>query len=447
MRQIIKGVAVAFVAAVALSGCGTAFKPANIEGQSKPVEIGYSGALFLDASNGREAGVWARVSKLDTKAEVTALSFSPLRPDSANEEVLLYLPKRRILMPALDPKGYNEGTHTFACFLVGSLPKTTYHPCGSGTRLVRSDAAVSAARSVVAGVVTLGLGVGIDYTVDNKAVQQLVDDTKMLMLTDEYLEYKRTVDQINADVAADDRRLIAGAELNVKVNNLTGFKQPVVPPNLVGLGYRRDPVLSVPPLVTISGGSPFPALIRDAQLKKDAALAEREFAVRCNPSIPGIPFDSTVTCPSKTKMLNGKLTSTAEVKLTAASFGRRYPNFTAANKKVEIRVQNGLLSINNLTDQYLEIKSVAVYAGADVQENAKEISIPPQAMTKEPIAISGLVSSKMDRLFTFERVTKSSLAGVVNKFGVAVKFRSGEGGNFETLLYSRQIDALSLLND
>lgn len=444
MKYVKQWAVVGLVVGLELTGCGTALKQTQMRGQLKPIEIGFTPNASNLLAKG-EVGVWGRISYEAGHPAVTEMALTPLHPHT-QEEVLVYVPRLRVLMPAYERNEYNVSTNTFPCTLIKNPSKDTYHPCGTGSRLVKSDALISAARSVVGGALTFGLGAGVDYKTDIDAIQALAEEVGMLSLAEQYLKLKSFVETSNADIAKDDVRLGVNADLKLKINNQTGFKTPPVSLNQLGMTFKREASLSLPLAVVMTDASPFERMTKELQKTRDLRWSEREFSVRCAASVQNISFDSEVKCPQTVKMDGGKISPLVTVTLSAASFGIRYPTLHASDKKLAIQILDGLLTFTNLTDRYLEIKSIAIYAGKDIRENVEDLSIPPQAQNQNPIVVSALTSKQMDETFKFDHTTRGALAGKSSRFGVAVKYRSGDGGNFETLLYSRQVDVLSLID-
>lgn len=448
MAGRIIGACVLLGSVAVLAGCaGPAVKKADVAGQDQPVQIGFSQAFHRALTRDRTSSVvWARINFAGAKPVLAELSAARPAARSAEDEVLVYDPKERLWMPAFDHDGaYNSALNTFQCRALGAVDKSVYHPCGSGSRLVKTDAAASAGRNALATVLTFGLATGLDYRVDAEAVQRLLQDLNLMADVARFQALLRQVARSNAALQDSDKALIGRVQLQTRLDNRTGFELLPITPARIGLSMSRKVQLTLPLLTAVDGRLPFDAVETDLESTFQRFMREREFVVRCQSRLNGTEMTGTVQCPATVAAQNESLRPEVTVSVTGLSFGMRLPTLKSADRNLEIELVDGRLTITNLTDRYIEVKSVAVYSGKDVQENTVDLSIPPQSQNRPPIVLASLMDGRMRENFTFNNVTRQSVAGRSQGFGVAVKYRSGSGGNFDSLLLKRQIDLLGLL--
>lgn len=263
------------------------------------------------------------------------------------------------------------------------------------------------------------------------------------------LTLRRYAQKAKDEVERLDRDLIKKAKTVVRIKNKTGFADPVIDPSSLRVSMSREVGFPLPDSILVTDPqNPSAALMAEIDNKKKAYLATQQFNLSCGNQFNQGPYNGFITCPANVRAYKGRLTPKVTVTLTSLSIGLRFPEYKAADKRLKATITNGQLYLANLTDKYMEIRSVAVYGGKEIQENEFEISLSPYMMNKEPISLERFASYNKDlkKLFTFKKVRRQDVSGRKVKFGLAVKYRVGSGGNFETFHSTRDVPLVSLVS-
>jgi hypothetical protein len=406
----------------------------------------------LKALYSSQESYFIQLVKDDDSYRAVKVSSIRLRREDESQEILGYSLSARKFIPAFDELPSHDEIAYEQCIRgVDGRKKdpTIYAPCHSGSAFVETSVGTSAFVNVFAVATTLGTKVSRVLKLNDDLIRRIVTENRLLETIEAMGAGNAIAVQAMADVRAEDERVKNGLVPVITVTNLTGF--PVRPITEKDLNIRLQRSTAIPRLNEISPNS-FESELGAYQLsveqQKQALLAETTFDVAC-PSTASVMsgqarFLGTVTCDRAVVAKGPALQVRANVALERVSFGLSLPQIAAANKELAAVVSGKSLELTNRTGEYIEIASIAVYGGTQIIDNEQKLSLAPFATMT--LAMTGLISRDIAKLFTFDEVTASSLSGQSAVFGIAVKYRVGDGGNFATLLKRESIEPTRLLS-
>jgi hypothetical protein len=296
----------------------------------------------------------------------------------------------------------------------------------------------SAARNTVALITTLGLASGIDYAVDIEHVSAVLKDQQLMDKIKRYRVLLAAARAAEADVRREDRALQSAAKPAIRVVNQTGFATPVVLPESLDYSFAREVAMGLPATLDLTTPDPFGAMQTLLDARKAALLSNRTYRVSCPRTFSQGTFRGTLSCSSDVTERDGTLTPQVVVTLESISEGLRFPDYEGRDKNLAVSAADNALVVANLTTQYLEVQSIAIYGGKDIQENPIVLSLAPEASNREPIPLRNLASDAILRRFRFDGVRKADLQRREH-FAIAVKYRLGDGDNFKTFLGGKDV--------
>lgn len=374
---------------------------------------------------------------------VTELSMSRQRPASKDEEILAYVAGLNMILPAYSSMAtFNTPTRSFQCGFVpmegiDKISDDQYHPCGSGSKLVVAGKRASAARNALAVVTTLGLASGIDYVVDTERVITVLRKQGVMEKVKQYHSLLTAASQAEEDVRKQDKVLASSATPAIRVENNTGFDTPTILTRSINYAIRREVSIPVPRSIDLTSNNPLGSARADIEAKKAELLQNRTYRVNCPANFSQGEFRGKISCSEVTEV-NGSLTPQILVELDSIDAGLRFPSFEGNDKNISVQVADGAMVIGNLTKQYVELQSIAVYGGNDIQENPINRSLAPMVENREPMRLRALSNERIIQLFTLNGMRKKDLERKV-KFAIAVKYRIGDSENFRTYYGERNV--------
>jgi hypothetical protein len=431
--------------AVFVAGCaGSPPKDVTHEG----VIIGFNEASFSESLKSSKAygtadAIFIRLrSSAEKRFVVTQLSTVKLQRASADEEVLVHIASLNAVVPAYDSYDlFHPSVNQFNCTYVddaGKLPKDQYHPCGSGSALVSLNAPASAVRNILALGLTLGGASGGYYYIDTKLIDEILEQQKVMAKVGEYRSLLKAANDAQQEVSREDQALHARAVPAIRVDNRTGFATPTVRPDSIRYSLSRDGSVRAPIEIDLGITDPFARERALIESRRAGLLRDRSYRVVCQEEFSQGSFRGKVRCDPEVAESAGSLAPRVNVTLDAVYEGLQFPDYEGSNQHISVSVENDALTVTNLTKQYVEVRSIAIYGGRDVQENPMELSLAPSASNRDPIRLSKLTDSKIRSLFTFDGVRRQQLERQA-KFGVAVKYRVGDGENFRTFYGDKNV--------
>jgi hypothetical protein len=373
----------------------------------------------------------------------TELSISRLRPASKDEEILAYVADMNMILPAYSSMvTFNTPTRSFQCGFVpmegiDKISGDQYHPCGSGSKLVVAGKRASAARNAFALVTTLGLASGIDYVVDAQRVIAILRKQGIMEKIKQYHSVLAAASQAESDVLKQDKVLQSTATAAIRVENNTGFETPAIAPRWINYTFGRDVSIPAPRTIALTSGDPFGSARADIDGRKAELLKNRTYRVACPANFSQGEFRGKIACTEVTEFA-GSLAPQILVTLDSIDAGLRFPSFEGSDKNLLVHVADGAMVVSNLTQQYVEVQSIAVYGGKDIQENPLNLSLAPMVGNREPMRLRGLCNERIIQLFMLNGMRKKDLEKKV-KFAIAIKYRVGDTGNFRTFYGERSV--------
>jgi hypothetical protein len=441
-------IAVAYViAASVLSACaGPSVRTVAPADNGTKLSVGFTNAMNNRMREGRNV-YFVRLKESAGSFVPVEIASERLVPNNDSEEVLAYVRDDNWVLPAYDSAAlFNAPTGTFQCGPLFQSKKVVYHPCSSGSKLVGASAGASVGRNAVALITTLGLGSGIDYGVDTQKILTILESGDVLAKIERFDSVRQYAAKASNAVAAEDGALSKAAQPQIKVVNETGFPTPSITKSALRYSVRRDNGIAPPNSVELTQSSdPYAPLIAAIDAQKNQLMLERTFAVTCNDSITVAAFSASQQCANSVTVRNGILSPQISVTLKSIDLGVRYPDFQHSDGKIAATIKEGGLVVANLTGQYAEILSLSLYADKEIAELEVNMSLAPGAENRDPISMDRLANRSIREKFTMKGIRLADVRGKSVNYGLAVKYRLGDGNNFQTLHRKVTVPLLSLI--
>ncbi|MEC4677608.1 MAG: hypothetical protein VST69_02495, partial [Nitrospirota bacterium] len=320
--------------------------------------------------------------------------------------------------------------------LFESIDQTKYHPCGSGSKFTSVHLKSTVLQNII-GIYLVGLTLGMTYSVDSGLLAEVVKEQGLIRISEELQALHLHAEKMEGDVLKYDLGLLEKVTPKLLVVNKTGFRQPNFKADRLSLSVSRPESLNfyVPKRFLLLGDRKklFAAQRDVLSHLKASYLAEEHFILSCDRNIREDIYNGILVCPDSVIKTEEGFSPEISLTWTSVSLGLLFPSLLGSNADLEVRLENGKLQLQNLTKGYLEVSSIALYGGSDIQENKVDFSLAPFGTFKKPKPISRFSSSEIRKLFTYDEVTFEVIRGKSIPFGIAIKYRSGNNENFETL--------------
>lgn len=438
-----------YILAILLTGC--AGSPTRVDTENG-LTVGFTEEAFAALNSAGPSPynsntVFIRLERVQEHFVATEFSVSRLWPASKEEEILGYIVNLNMLLPAYESdRLFNSGTRSFQCMFIDEKRKDDYHPCDSGSKLVSVGKGASVARNTVALPLSWGLATGVDYVVDNKQIIGILREQKLMEKMKGYLALVKIARDAEKEVRNQDALLQSNAVPIIRVQNNTGFAAPSITPRSIHYSFTREFLLRAPGRIDPAAADPFATARDSIAAGKAKLLLNRSYLMNCPANFEQAGFRGTVICDKEVTESNGTLKPAISVTLDALHRGTRFPAYEGRDKNISISIANNALVIGNLTNQYIEVQSLAVYGGKNIKENTLGLSLAPASENREPIPLEKLCDRSITDLFSFRGVRKSQVDKHV-KFAIAAKYRVGESGNFRTFYEEKMVLLSDLIAD
>lgn len=430
-----------------VAGCASKnVQPATIGTQTKnPVTIGYSEQLG-DAIAQNSGLIFIRLLFTDGSVRITEISPTTLTPKASTEEVLVYSQNLKIIGPAYET---NEGFADKSGFICSAWAskKSTYHPCGTGSRFVSINKTGSTVRNIIATPLTWGVAAGLNYEIDFDSLAKIIEQLQVDKIAKRARQSVDFVNKLNLDLSVIAKNVSKNISIRTNLINDTGFPSPELPRNLTNLSLNfTEKVAALNSFVYEGVFDVFDVIDAKSSAHFENIKNRGMYNARCLNSMMQIAgFSATLTCPSTFVYRDSNDTFPVIYKLENYSAGTRYPSLLGQDKNLSLKVEGGRILISNETNSYIEVKSITIYGGNEVADTKVDLSFAPMSLNKNYYLVSDYSNASITQMFTFNRVKASDVAGVRRVFGIAIKYRVGNGGNFETLFVKRDVILSSLI--
>ncbi|HET7772915.1 MAG TPA: hypothetical protein VFK82_03740 [Burkholderiaceae bacterium] len=433
--------AAALAALAVLSGCASSGpKPAAAPQNAR---YAFTKPLFT-AMQRNEDTLYLRLAYSDTAVRVTELSPTRITPAGKQEEVLFYNRRADVFGPAFTTDQGLGSPSRFSCLAIASYPANAYHPCASGSRFATTAVGNTIFVNAIMIPFTAGLGVGRSVDVNVEGLRKTVEELKLDEVVRDYDATVAHVRRLNTELTEIERAASTNIEITPNLRNLTGFTPPALTRRQAQLSLRFGERIPAPAGVAYSNAGTLQALRDDASARAERIKAAASFAVGCASRFSERGFTGTVACPER--IVYRGPADRLPVNFTAETFsgGTRFPSLNQRDKTLALQLDGNGITLSNLSNAYVEVKTVTVYGGTEVMNTDIDLSLAPQSANKTPLSVANYAGPTIRRLFTFDNITAADVNGKSRVFGVAIKYRVGSGGNFETLLIRRDIPLASL---
>ncbi len=409
----------------------------SFDGDERPVEYGFNQHAF-DLGMKNEKGVFfIRLQEKEDAFVATEISSVRLLPEGKNQEVLIFSSSYRAMFPAyFSAIRYKNRKNLFVCYLFFEVVhRSLYHPCGSGSKFASIHVQSTVFQNIT-GIPTVAATLGTTYSVDSNLLAEVAKEQRLIQLSNALQDLHSHAEKMEEEVLIYDRELLKKVAPRLQVVNKTGFGRPDFKVDRLSLSVSRAESLSfdVPERFLLGDRTKLFYAHRDKLSRlKESYFAEERFVLSCDRNVRDGIYNGVLSCPDFVNKTEEGFSPEISLTWASVSLGLLYPGLSGSNKDLNVRIQNGKLQLENLTKGYLEISSIALYGGAEIQENKIKRSLAPFGTFKKPMAISRFSNSEIRTLFTYDAVTFEDIRGKYLPFGIAIKYRSGNSGNFETL--------------
>lgn len=384
----------------------------------------------------------------DDGAGLRATELARRAPASVpeGEEILVILPRSGRVLPMFRPHEFNPPTKTFQCMPLVNKKTDEYHPCARGSQFVSKAGMASVGRNAVALLTTAGLASGVDYKINVDAIKTALDQSDLASVLNAYEKLGRDVAAERKSLGELDAGLKQAAQPVIQARDASGLGLPADKSVLVKVRFSRDTSLEWPDPVDISGGVAAIASLEGAfRARAEELRTNPIFDVTCEAGSPA-SYQVEITCDKSTTPVDGQLRPVVGVVLVSRSFEQSLPAIDGKDSRLTLAFSGDLLNLTNLTGEYIEVSAISFYGGSEITENEVSISLSPFASLKGGLQVGRMMSPELRKNFALTKVTHADVAGRTVPFGIAVKYRLGEGGNWATLLVRQQIPLVSLVS-
>jgi hypothetical protein len=429
-----------------LMGCtSTNIQKSTSDGINNSVTIGYNTQLAEQIANNKDL-IFLRISFSKNIAKITEISNYYINPKDGHEEVLVYSPEVNIIGPAYDNKLAFTDKSGFICSAWDSK-KILYHPCGTGSRFVRVNKVNSAFRNIVVTPITWGIGAGLNYEVDFENLKKIVDQLGVVTTSKRAWQSVNYIKTLNKDLQYIAKNASVNMPIHINLVNNTGFPSPDFSRSIANLNLSFADKISEKLNINYNEkNSIFDDIDQNNRNKFEAIKMRGKYDVRCTNSMVQISgFSILISCPNSFTQADSNDTLSIGFKLESYSAGTRYPSLYGKDKNISLKVEGNRIYLTNETNAYIELKSISIYGGQEVTDTKIDQSMAPNTTNKVPYLVSDYASQTIIKLFTFNNIKSADIAGLQRVFGVAIKYRLGNGGNFDTLFVKRNVRLASLI--
>jgi hypothetical protein len=418
---------------VTITGCSSPAKRTEIG-----VTVGFNPQLQSRLL--KEQNVIFAVYEADAGGQLRLVEMASIQPPHApGREVLAYFHDLSFVMPAFASNtAWNGATGTFQCHMLDKTKDTEYHPCGTGSRLVATNAATTAARSGIAVLLTGGLAAGVDRGLNLPLIATMVADPLFKPTADRFARLKR--DYVEAVRRAPKARL----ETAFEVRNNSELEIPTLSRDTVQVRTeRRHQAARLSSSVSFTDSARSVDALAQEVAQNVEQFAERgTYNVICylTSKIPSL--DMRFTCsPDPVRAADGVARVQVVVTVESMSFGTRMPATRFSDKNLLVESDGVRLLVTNASDRFVSIRALTVYGEKQswTLPYATPALIPPKA--SHAVNMNDL---NLGGVFNMNRVRGSDLKMGKVRFGVAVKYDAG-GPNPETLNDVREFDRADFL--
>lgn len=429
-----------------LAGCtSTNIQKSTSDGINNSVAIGYNTQLAEQIANNKDL-IFLRISFAKNIAKITEISNYHINPKDDHEEVLVYSPEINIIGPAYENKSAFTDKSGFVCSAWSST-KSLYHPCGRGSRFVSVNKVNSAFRNIVVTPITWGIGAGLNYEVDFENLKKIVDQLGVVTTSKRAWQSVKYIKTLNKDLHHIAKNASANIPIHINLINNTGFPSPDFSRSIANLSLNFADKISENLNVIYNGSnSIFDDLDQNNRNKFEDIKTRGRYDVRCTNSMAQISgFSLLISCPNNFTQAGSDNTLSIDYKLKSYSAGTRYPSLHGKDKNISLKINGNRIYITNETNAYIELKSISIYGGQEVTDTKIDQSMAPNTTNKVPYLVSDYANQTITKMFTFNNIKAADISGLQRVFGVAIKYRLGHGGNFNTLFVKRNVRLASLI--
>lgn len=382
-----------------------------------------------------------------------------------SQEILFISRDGRWVQPAFD---YAEQHTYFSCSALAKDPAlTTYSPCGA-SRFATVNMGATAARTVLAVPLTMGMATGTNRTVDTAAVQAATESLGLLDQVRRARAAQQQADEAlaaHAGAAADlARRARAELALDVRVSDASGFYTRGPEP-LGRLVQVSAPDIAGPAKAELSR---IPAQQADAEqfiaaydawtqkLKAATAALPDSYALRLQcAGVQSGPFAARLSCDSQARWadIQRGVRPVVQAEVLTLRPGVLSPSHAHADDTLQIRLEAQKLQLINRSAHYLEVREVSCYVEDEITSrrwggNGSDVlTLPPQGQLKAPLRQDELCRDAAAARLQLGPVRLQDVKGRTLRFGMAVKFRRAGESTDRTLYQVRSLPLESLVRD
>ncbi len=438
-----RALAAALVAASLAAGCATSGGPSKSV-DSDGTKYGFNPALY-ELMQRNEDVLYLRLAYSETAVRVTEISPTRIAPEGQHEEVLVHARGKNFFGPAFESSQGAGTSNSFSCAALDSWPKKLYHPCVSGSRFASTAVGRTAIVNIITVPLTLGMGAGRLVDINEPALARTVEELNLKGVVRDYLETVAHAQRLNTELASLERSAAANIEISANVKNLTGFNAPALNKRVLGLSLSFGERIVNPGRITYTpDGSALTNARSQASGQFEKIKADAKFVVRCNSSFREQGFSGSLSCPERIVHRGTADRLPVSFEVEKFSGGTRFPALSQRDKVLILSVEDNVITLTNQSSSYIEVKAITIYGGTEVNTSDVNLGLAPMSSNKSPYPVANYAGESTKRLFAFENITRGDINGKSRNFGVAVKYRVGSGGNFETLLIRRDVSLASL---
>jgi len=345
----------------------------------------------------------------------------------------------------------------------GGAALPAYEPCGS-SRFSTVNVGATAARTLLAVPLTLGMGVGTNRTIDVAAVRQALDATQLLAAvarareSDQQLRYAQA--QRQQAVAELGRKARAALAFDQRVTDDSGFyvREIVFPErwvdvrNLDAAATALSAANSALPSTAASPADwygPRDALTKQVQEATAAAADGFALGLKCGPLKSG-PYSMRLSCPETVRgsELSAGRKVPLDVLVQSYEPGDLSPAYANADNTLRIHAEGAEVQLENLTGAYLEVRELSCYAEGEIFTRRwaanDSLTLPPQSQLKPPLQRAEVCRDAVAAKLRLGALRAADVQGQSLRFGFAVKYRKAGETADRTLFLQRsyRLDAL-----
>lgn len=297
----------------------------------------------------------------------------------------------------------------------------TYNPCDS--KLTKINAGETALKKTIFTVFSLGVAALMETNVKAVDEEKLSAIIKQTNLIEKIKEYKKMKDSAQCECQKTQEE--------VKYF----FDKIVIAPQIIDRSGFYINAKIVEAHKEIVNSLTCPIDLKEITYTISIRQVDRRFNINIEPNFYTLKYN-----------LEGYFLKPTVI-ITSKNFSQVYPVYTNEDKSVLINFDSEKIWFTNKTEQFIQIKSLAIYYNGEISNinlGERSIELAPNATLREPLHIGAFSLENIQKMSNY-KTTKDTAASQNILFGFAIKYRLVEQNIDRTLYKQNKYNLFNIL--